>query len=44
VDNEDPNLCTHCGEIAGSDACCEPEGRTICDSCGMFKGSPGCCN
>src|SRR4030042_6846224 len=36
-------LCTHCGQIKGSDLCCKP-GQTKCPSCGLVKGSPGCCN
>ena len=36
-------LCTHCGQIKGSELCCKP-GQQKCDSCGLVKGSPGCCN
>ena len=35
-------LCTHCGQIKGSDLCCKP-GQTKCLNCGLVKGSPGCC-
>lgn len=36
-------LCTHCGQIKGSDLCCKP-GQIKCTGCGLVKGSPGCCN
>lgn len=36
-------LCTHCGQIKGSDLCCKPN-QPICPECGLVKGSPGCCN
>ena len=35
-------LCTKCGQVAGSEACCKP-GAEKCDKCGLDKGSPGCC-
>lgn len=35
-------LCTKCGQIKGSAACCRP-GQTLCSKCGLVKGSPGCC-
>lgn len=35
-------LCLHCGQIKGSDLCCQPN-QTKCTSCGLVKGSPGCC-
>jgi hypothetical protein len=35
-------LCTGCGQIKGSDACCR-EGAAKCSGCGLAKGSPGCC-
>ena len=37
----DYELCVSCGEVYGSDACCD-EDAARCD-CGMIKGSPGCC-
>ena len=36
-------LCAKCGEVKGSEKCCQPEGRTVCDACGKFVESPGCC-
>jgi hypothetical protein len=36
-------LCLHCGEIKGSDKCCNHEGRVKCPKCGLLKGSVGCC-
>ena len=38
----DYELCTGCGEVYGSSACCDAEAAR-CDSCDMIKGSPGCC-
>ena len=35
-------LCTKCGQIAGSDKCCKA-GTEKCSACGLDKGSPGCC-
>jgi len=35
-------LCTHCGQIKGSDLCCKPS-QAKCPSCGLVKGLPGCC-
>ncbi len=35
-------LCTGCGQIKGSDACCREDAAT-CPGCGLAKGSPGCC-
>ncbi len=35
-------LCTGCGQVKGSDACCR-EGAAQCPGCGLAKGSPGCC-
>ena len=35
-------LCLHCGQIKGSELCCQPN-QTKCTSCGLVKGSPGCC-
>jgi len=35
-------LCTKCGQVVGSEACCKP-GAEKCDKCGLDKGSPGCC-
>jgi len=40
---ETVELCTACGQIKGSNLCCQP-GQTKCDACGLVKGSPGCCN
>lgn len=37
------DLCTHCGQIKGSESCCKPD-QPKCDGCGLAKGSPGCCN
>jgi hypothetical protein len=34
-------LCSKCGEIAGSEKCCK-EGAELCAGCGLHKGSPGC--
>ena len=36
-------LCHKCGEVVGTDKCCNKEGRTKCEKCGLFEGSPGCC-
>lgn len=36
-------LCTDCGQIKGSELCCEPN-QPKCDACSLAKGSPGCCN
>jgi len=36
-------LCTHCGEVKGSEECCKMEGKKTCKKCGLIKGSPGCC-
>ncbi|MFQ6035798.1 MAG: hypothetical protein ACE5NM_08130 [Sedimentisphaerales bacterium] len=36
-------LCLECGQIKGSELCCQP-GQTTCATCGLVKGSPGCCN
>jgi hypothetical protein len=35
-------LCTGCGQIKGSEQCCQP-GQATCTKCGLAKGSPGCC-
>ena len=35
-------LCTDCGQIKGSEMCCQPD-QAKCESCGLVKGSPGCC-
>ncbi len=35
-------LCTHCGQIKGSESCCV-QGQELCSKCGLAKGSPGCC-
>lgn len=34
-------ICTSCGEIKSSDACCAA-GKPKCDKCGLIKGSTGC--
>ena len=33
-------LCMKCGQIEGSEYCCQEE----CVMCGLDEGSPGCCN
>ncbi len=33
-------LCTKCGQIKGSEYCCQLK----CVICGLDEGSPGCCN
>lgn len=35
-------LCLNCGQIKGSDQCCNSEAEK-CEKCGLAKGSPGCC-
>ncbi len=35
-------LCGGCGQVKGSDVCCE-KGAEKCDGCKLAKGSPGCC-
>ena len=35
-------LCSKCGQIEGTDLCCQPD-AVKCDKCGKDKGSPGCC-
>ena len=35
-------LCTDCGQVKGSETCCQPDAEK-CASCGLAKGSPGCC-
>lgn len=35
-------LCTGCGQVKGSELCCQP-GQATCSKCGLVKGSPGCC-
>lgn len=37
-----PALCGSCGQIKGTDACCDPD-AVKCANCGLDKGSPGCC-
>jgi len=37
-----PAICGKCGEIKGSEKCCNPDAAR-CDKCGLIKGSPGCC-
>ena len=36
------DLCRGCGQIKGTDTCCQP-GQVTCNGCGLAKGSPGCC-
>ena len=36
------DLCTDCGQVKGSEACCDPDAEK-CASCDLAKGSPGCC-
>ncbi len=36
------SLCPGCGQIKGSDLCCDPN-QAVCSKCGLAKGSPGCC-
>ena len=38
----EPLLCTKCGQVKGSKACCKP-GVAKCAKCDLAKGSPGCC-
>ena len=38
----DVELCTDCGQIEGSELCCNPDSPK-CDGCSLAKGSPGCC-
>lgn len=35
-------LCTHCGQIKGTELCCKP-GQVKCTGCNLTKSSPGCC-
>ena len=39
---ETVDLCTDCGQIKGSEACCQPDAEK-CAGCDLAKGSPGCC-
>jgi len=39
----EPVLCPKCGEVKGSSACCNFEGKELCPKCGLIKGSPGGC-
>jgi hypothetical protein len=34
-------LCGKCGEIKGTDKCCDPNAQKC--ECGLIHGSPGCC-
>jgi hypothetical protein len=36
------SLCTDCGQLKGTELCCQP-GQSKCADCGLVKGSPGCC-
>jgi len=38
----DKVLCTGCGQVKGSDECCNPDAAK-CTKCELAKGSPGCC-
>lgn len=35
-------LCGGCGQIKGSELCCDADAEK-CDGCSLAKGSPGCC-
>ncbi len=35
-------VCTSCGQIKGTDVCCNPD-APMCSKCDLAKGSPGCC-
>ena len=35
-------LCAKCGQLKGSDKCCQPDAEK-CPVCGLAKGSPACC-
>ena len=35
-------LCIKCGEVKGSEKCCNKE-VVKCEKCELHKGSPGCC-
>jgi hypothetical protein len=35
-------LCGECGQIKGSEVCCQPD-AVACSGCTLVKGSPGCC-
>ncbi len=37
-----PALCGNCGQLKGSDSCCQ-DGAETCSGCQLAKGSPGCC-
>ncbi|MHC4789198.1 MAG: hypothetical protein ACYS8K_08380 [Planctomycetota bacterium] len=37
-----PALCAKCGQIKGTDVCCQAD-AAVCAKCGLAKGSPGCC-
>ena len=36
------DLCSKCGQIAGSEVCCK-DGAEKCADCGLVKGAPACC-
>ena len=35
-------ICTSCGQIEGTDLCCDPD-QPLCGGCSLQKGSIGCC-
>ncbi len=35
-------LCGDCGQVKGTEACCQ-EGAAVCADCSWHKGSPACC-
>lgn len=39
---ETSKICQKCGEIKGTEKCCNPQAEK-CKKCGLNKGSAGCC-
>jgi hypothetical protein len=39
---EKVELCTACGQFAGTEKCCDPDAEK-CSACNLAKASPGCC-